>query len=998
MAKRPAEDDEDEAPKVRKRRYNPPKKADDDEDAGPPGKNKGKPQEDDEDDEDGEGSISTGIVALDIALDFRDDCIDWSKAHLLYAIIIGVVAFLIISATVFFSINAFLRYLNRPSLETVIRVYDLGLFPETFFFADEALRYISFRNPEVRSPFIFLKGAAFCAIAERVNPADKRDYYLTAANYLQEASQYNFLPSRAAEGWFLLGKSLFHVGELERCKLPLQLALDEGHPHTKEIHWYLAHAYFLGAAPDDLRLANLRLAKEHLRRYQNEPTALEEEIAESRLLETLIVLHTEGIEAAEEILTKGTPRFRQFDVMRNFVEGQIEFFKAREYRQLAMDYETDPNPSLLQEQQTGHSRPSTAPAPVSPVNPTVPETTSPQDVPTVPVPVFPMDDATLRQFMVPDKPPVPVLGVFDGTLEIQQRFAEMRAIYAQNMNDDEIIVLPKESTQQAPVPPPPSQETAVDPFGGDPILKRAWELRESAAGHYRKAIERFVEVTRLANLHDQWGRAARLLTGICYMEMGDLKTAEDYFRRLIDTFPASSEAVAAGFLLGEQDRMKGNSDAALRSFARAFVTLRQNPNYTSHWLTKEEILNRSLKMARDDIEKQKYAETIKFLDASVGVIPARDIARLRGEAYESWAALLRSQAEVTFGERGDQLAKEAESKWRSAGTAFATLAQLRSDALEFSDLLWRGAENYRIGKDFRRAVIEYRKFTRMNLTSRRPEVHLRLGEMYLHLDILDEATYVLEEALRDYPAHFLMPQIRLVLSYVYSEQKEWEKAKTLLKLNLVGNDEPSSGPYRDSMYALGKISYTQGDYDSAVPYLEDAIKVHPNAIQAADAHYLLALAHMGQAEKQLSELAGNPPEATRRSLTSLVFMNRQRALSYLEQAESILTDRQRALGLTEAEKLMLRNTQFKTCVVYMDLERYDLAAPRLNTVATMYHDRVEALNALSKLAFCQRMLGNKTESQMTLRQAEVILNQLEQNGLITDGTYWRNVIQGTVSE
>jgi hypothetical protein len=122
MAKRPAEDEEDDALKVRKRRYNPPKKADDDEDAGPPGKKKGKPQEKEkEDDEDGEGSLSTGYVALDIALDFRDDCIDWSKAHLLYAIIIGVVSFLIFSAIASFAVYSILRYLNHPSLETVAK-------------------------------------------------------------------------------------------------------------------------------------------------------------------------------------------------------------------------------------------------------------------------------------------------------------------------------------------------------------------------------------------------------------------------------------------------------------------------------------------------------------------------------------------------------------------------------------------------------------------------------------------------------------------------------------------------------------------------------------------------------------------------------------------------------------------------------------------------------------------------------------------------------------
>jgi len=196
------------------------------------------------------------------------------------------------------------------------------------------------------------------------------------------------------------------------------------------------------------------------------------------------------------------------------------------------------------------------------------------------------------------------------------------------------------------------------------------------------------------------------------------------------------------------------------------------------------------------------------------------------------------------------------------------------------------------------------------------------------------------------------------------------------------------------MYELGRVSYTQGDLDSTISYLEDAIKIHPDAIQAADANYMLARTYLKQAKELLDELINNPPETVRRSVESLVQANRQRAFSYLDQTEAILSERQRTLGLTEAEHLMLRNAQFTTCVVLMDMEQYDQAVPRLNALATIYQSQPEALEALSKLAFCQRMIGMETEAQTTLRQAEVILNQLERNGMISDGTNWRNAIQG----
>ena len=975
MAQRPAEDDEDDIPKIRKRRYNP-QKTDDDEDApSPPGL---KDQE--MEDEDEEGSISTGNVYLDIALDFRDDCIEWTQKHFLYAAIIGTTAFFLFLTLSFLYINSWIRYLNRPTLETVVRAYDTGFFPETKLLADYALEYISPRKPEVRSPFLFLQGAALCAIAERVVPADRQDYYLTAANYLKEAAVYNFLPSRANEGWFLLGKSLFHCGELEQCRKPLRIALDEGYPHTKEIYWYLAHAYLLGAAPD------LERARGYLQRYQNEPTALEEEIAESRLLETMMTLHIEGIASAEEVLAQ-TPRFGQFVLMRNYVEGQIDLFKARELMAQAIDIETDPNPRSLRYLPV-------APAPVRSEPSVEPPAVQTEETPAAPAPVLPMDDTSLRDFIRPHNLPEPVLGSLDGASEIQQQIAEIRSRYTQNQADDEIVVLPPEDENAAPKPTP-IPEMKREPIDSDPVLKRAKEFRNAAADHYQQAINRFVVVIDIARAENQWGRSARLLAGICYMEMDKRKEAEEYFRGLMGAFPTSSEAVAAGFLLGEYDRTMGD-DAAFRAFAQSFENLRRNPSYASLWIPKTTIAERCVAMVRNDIEKQNYDDAVKLLGMVTGILSPAEIVRLQGETYESWATLLQSQAETIFGERGNQLAKEAESKRRSAGAAFTTLAQLSSATLEFSELLWRGAENYRLGKDHRRGIVEYLKFMKVNFVDHRPEVYYRLGEMYLHLDYLDEAAHTLEEALRDFPTHYLVPQMRLVLSHVYYEQKEWDKAKALLQFNLVGDTAPASGTYRDSMYALGKISFVQGDWDATIPYLEDAIKVHPNAIQAADASYMLAQTYLRQADNLWNELADHPTEEDRRWIESNVQTRRHRGLYYLEQTEQILSDRQQAVGLTEAEQLMYRNVLFMTCSVLLKMEQYEQAIPKLHTVATIYQDKEEALDALVKMAYALRMIGNEAEAQTTLRRAEVILNQLEKTDTIPDGTNWRNVIQRQV--
>ena len=998
MAKRPLDDDEDQ-PKVRKRRYKP-KLTDDDDDA-PPAR-RGQPDDDDDEDED---NISTGNVYLDIALDFRDDCIDWAKENKFYAIIICVIAFLVFTSLSAFIIYSIIHYLKRPSLEQVVRSYDIGLFPETKFQADHALKYISAKSrPEARAPFLFLQGAAVCAIAERVPVADQRDYYLMSANFLRQASVYNFLSTRAAEGWFLLGKSLFHIGELEQCREPLLTALYEGYQPTKEAHWYLANAYLLGSLPD------LQRAKYHLYNYQNEPTILEEELAESRLLETVIVLHLDGIEEAERVF-RLVPHFRQFELMRTFVDGHIEFFKAREQVQIAIAIENDPNPTV-------HLQPNLQERIVVPASPdgantesefSVPDPIIPgliiqeplDDRPTAPVPVDPMDAALLRELMRPRGPPAAVLAVYDETSELQRRMAAMQVRYAddaqgtldaQGTFDDEIIILPREDSPRAPVPPSTGPET--DPLDGDPILRRITEHRNAALSHYDRAIALFTEVVIQADVHNPWGRFSRLLIGICYLEKGRPQPAIDHFLRLFETFPESPEAVAANFLLGEHHRMMQNHDAGFRALRQAFDSLRQNPNYASLWLPKYVILERTTEMIRADIDQNHHANAVRLLSMLRGVMPGAERVRLLGESFESWAEYLQSQADGIFGEEGDAIVRDAESKRRNAGTAFAALAQIVADTREFSETLWRGAENYRIGKDFRRAIIEYRKFSHADFISRRPELHLRLGEMYLHLDALLDAVDVLEDALLLHPRHNLVPQIRLVLSYAYRELKEWDKAKALLQLNLIGDAAPTSAPYRDSMYLLGEMSFARGDLAAAIPYLEDAIRVHPDAVQAADANYLLAMAYLRQAESMLGELTYNTPDAVRRAAESTATLNRRRALFYLDQTERILLERQKVMSLTESERMMLRNTLFMSCSILLRMEQFEQVIPRLNTAATMYQDRPESLDALVQMSYAMRRLGQEEESKKTLRRAEVILNLLEENGIITDGTAWRDKIQG----
>ncbi|MDR2756617.1 MAG: tetratricopeptide repeat protein [Planctomycetaceae bacterium] len=1046
------EDEEEKIVPVVKKRRRPPKQpvTDNDEDT----KTSGKKKNDDNEESEEEESISTGNIVLDIILDFRDDCIDWAKEHFMLALIIGIAVSILFLISLGFTIRYLINYINRPTLELTLEAFDLGSYFEAKQMAEEVLKYTSSSDVQTRTGVLFVLGAATCFMAENAWESDRQAYYLAAANYLRQSGYYGFIPERRAEGFFLLGKSLYLSGELTQCREPFQQALEFNSPNKKWIYWFLAHSHFLESNPD------FQQSLQYLQAFQNDPTTTEDEQYEANFLRSMILIQLGNLEVAEQILAK-IPQLDRFRTMRHFVHGQIDLMKARELQQKSIDLESH-RPVLLNEFPI-------APAPVKPTSVTPMPATTPATIPSLPeyqnptkpsmmpnenrrdenqnnenpvdmekllpngsqngtqklqdssiwavAPVTPIEPVHSWSAVIP---PVPTHDFTDEnsadkTSEptLPHRINSLRSRifghYAQDVSgatpspalplettnsEDRIIVLPSEKKEvQAPLPsefPTGSLKTQPEP---DPVLVNAQKIRELATEKYREAIEHFQEVRRQELPVLRWLRSAELLQGICYDEMGDLAKAQEIYLKLAETFPESSEAAAADFLWAEIERKFGRTETSLRGYARTFENMRKEPNYTCFWLTKDTILERCREIIRNNIQLKEYKEAATLLYLLRGVMKISELSRFRGDTYESWAIHLRQQADATLGAEGEKLLQESYTKYRRSGEAFAELSQVDYESADFSDWLWRSAENFRLGKDYRRAIPQYKHFLRITINEHRPEVYLYLGEMYLHIDALDAAMDILEEALRYYPNHALVPRIRITLSRAYTEKKEWEKAQEILQQNLIDEYAPSSAVYRDSMFALGKLFFERGRFSEAIPYLEDAVKNYPNAIQTADSHYYLSRAYLRQASEFSRSAEESVLEAVRRQLLANADIEREKALIHIQKTEEILIKRQEVMDLTESEQLMLRNILFEAGSVLMELKRYEQAISALSIVATRYQNRPESLDALIRMTSAYQQIGKSEEAAATLNQAEFVLNRLEKNGTIPQDSNWKQLIQ-----
>jgi tetratricopeptide (TPR) repeat protein len=234
--------------------------------------------------------------------------------------------------------------------------------------------------------------------------------------------------------------------------------------------------------------------------------------------------------------------------------------------------------------------------------------------------------------------------------------------------------------------------------------------------------------------------------------------------------------------------------------------------------------------------------------------------------------------------------------------------------------------------------------------------------------------------------------LRILLSRAYYEKGENKKAKDLLQSNLIGEFAPSSPVYRDSMFVLAKLYYEEKNLNEAIPFLEDAVKNYPAAVQTPDAHYYLAKSYLAKADEIDVSAGETPLEEVRQTMFARANAERESALQHIQKAEELLTQRQNAVGLTEAEKLMLRNTLFGAGTLMMKLKLYDRAIPTLNVAAARYKDQAESLDALMQLSIAFRETGKKNEALAALNRADFLLKQLEAAGKLPTNKDWASLI------
>ena len=908
-------------------------------------------------------------------LSFRERLLQaktWAEENQTKALIIlGCVAavFLLLFALLVWRI---ISVRNRPTLQQAVEAFEFGAYPQAQVRAESVLRYAKESETEKRIVAFYILGASLLKLYEPTTVAEKETYLLAAANHLKEAYTLGFPLEYKTPGLLAYGKALYLTDSITQAIEILQEA--EGRPQqdNKTVNWLLTNVILRHEEPD------YNLAMGHCDQFLADSTLTQMEMYRGKLLRANILMKlgrfTEANKAFDQV-----PPLDELEAYQEFICAQLLMEEGRQLRTLAIQWEkqlfmtdspftirsTAPRPTVTpsQEMETS-SEPRTLDAP--------PDTEMLDDSQAPPQP----GDATFELIQNSSasslkRKPAPLPPQFETPAQLKPTRIR-QAVEHRDTPPGKIVQARFQNAESENVATLPRPIAIKKSFTTDDVK----ELRRESFAKYQEAILR-LEMSKNADAAEfQYTKQSILLQGICFEEMGEFTKAKDQYRELISTFPESNEAIAAAFFRSEIFRKSGQFDAALTGHHWVVNKLTEKGVYLNPILTRKEIMQRIDYAIGELITLREYEDAFTFLAVYESITSPHDAVKLKALGYEGWGKMLQRNANAASFEEREKLLAEARDKYRKAGREYALYAKYEMTSQQFTNLLWASAENYRAGKDYIKAIPKYREYLKHNVMLRQAETLAILGQMYFDLDMLDDAISIYDEYLELYPDHPMLYQVRLIKSYAHAEKKEWDQAKTMLLENLSGILGPDAPEYRDSIFALGKMYYTDGEREKAIATLEDAVYLHPEASQAAHAYYMIAQSYMNRVGDEQKRIQTSNLTTARERASVEMQKARQLARDNFQRTRTLLGSREMAIPLTPAEEKMQMICYFEIAKLELLLGQLDAAIDSFNLAQNRFQERPETLDALIQVAMIYRRLGRDTQARETVQKGKVLLQKL----------------------
>ena len=495
---------------------------------------------------------------------------------------------------------------------------------------------------------------------------------------------------------------------------------------------------------------------------------------------------------------------------------------------------------------------------------------------------------------------------------------------------------------------------------------------------------------------------SRLWQARALMVVGKEDDALTQFTAVRQQRPFGAEAIVGGLEEIEWLASRGRGVEVLQTTRYLVRELGSEHGFDPAMISFAEFQRRMIQAIGMLRQANDYSDAIDTARALPPVFPTADALNQEGISYQQWAETTITEGTGPNGEVASHAAVLARSRFRAAGDAFAEAAQQKFDTPHFVSTQWSAIDAYQEGRHFRRSIELLKDYLRYEQRRRLPRGLVAYGRALLAEGDEDKAIDALRTCIVEYPRDPLRYDARLLAAMALIEIEKPEEAKKYLIANLQdGELTPQSPAWRDSLFTLGELHFAQASHqhlvaeqgspedrsaierdnqpilEQAIRYLDEAVERYWPASRAESAAYLSARAHV--LSSQWPHLESQSPElleAARRALRTQAEQELQIARDGFVQLKRHLIAREDESRLPPKEQSLVRNCFMAEAETLRALDRHAEAADVYRAIELRYMNEPLALEAILNRAACARELGRKSEAELLLRQAGVVLDRI----------------------
>ena len=422
--------------------------------------------------------------------------------------------------------------------------------------------------------------------------------------------------------------------------------------------------------------------------------------------------------------------------------------------------------------------------------------------------------------------------------------------------------------------------------------------------------------------------------------------------------------------------------------------------YQNDWMPFEEMQKKLTASGDRMIDGGAYYEATKFANLLPPFCDEIDRLRLNSRLYELWAKKLREHP---------QKDGVAENCNLLSASAFSSLAAKMMRSPQYSDLLLRAIENYRLAGAFQESNKLLDLYLQFEPRENQPMGFLAKARNYNSLSQPDLALNALHRILESNTSTSLIYDARLEAARLLAAKDNFEEAEALIVENLYFGDlRPESLVWRDSLFELGELSFRRGEklQSQAVTAIQENPSNAYDKLVLLEQGFTELIRSIARIEEGLRRFEKDPRRLTMLYTTAKAYQlasvwpelllrenriaNQDTITGWNSQRKELLTQaRNTYRSLREeivaaAETLQansvtenfLRNSFFGEADLLYESGAYEEAMVAYRDAANRFINEPESLEAMVQIANCQKELKKPADARRTLEMAKDILQRI----------------------